>query len=459
MITETAVEQPQINDLGYSLDGAVLRDDSTLETGELWLNPSCGSDLTGLQGLNQPYTFEYYNSSDMIINLHDTFFTAKVKFQAADGNAWIQNADVSPSSNIGLLFFRATLSLGDKIIEDIDNFGECSHVSSLVFSSNEYMTRQGANEGVYKNTGAGDITDPAIVAMKARTVGDVSAAVAPKYSYFKIKPCFGMITDNMKYLRPETKLSITFYRGDDRKVFVKAAGYNTAAKTPIFILKNLQMCLPYKKPTASLMLQINEKLANSVVRYEYSTLRSRKVVIKAGSTDIPNMLGNFSARPAAVLMYFRQAGRYADSRAITDAWLNPLSFDILPLQRIQLLVNGVPTPSVRYEFEALDNDKLALGNYVRVYDELMKLGGKDNYVVGTNITYEEWAKYYPIFVFNLQNNKNISLPELNRTPTRIECQAQFPAQAADYECHFIFLFHNVVSVAPKGIANIEYGAQ
>lgn len=467
MSTEVIEDGKQYTDASYSIFDPIIKDDSNIEYNYVKIDPTIGANLTSKNSQGDAIEYQYYGKD--VYQLSKSYFLMKAIYHSADDNLVYADArnssDITPINNLAHEAFNdGTLWMGNEEAEKTTNIGHADTICKLVYASSEWGSGQGSDSGWFTDTtNSGVGGDAAGIALadnyrasepaklrRERVSGTYAAtlnAVQATPSYFMVKPPFGLLTGNQGVFK-DVSFRIKLNRQGNN--FLGVAGHvGAAGPGGKLVILEMPLYLCVRKPNLDILFQLEKQLANSVIRYQYTTIKTNSIPIAYRATNLNVNLNSYPAKPAAVLLAFQNDNRetiYSDYG----------QFDHYDISELSLRVNDKRLP---YEVMRTDFPN-------RIYQEpltyLREMVGHNNYIKGHMITNKNFASNYPIFAFNLRNN-NEGIPEPNKINTRLDLNVTFspiaPAVTPSGKVHCIFLFDNVMEVT--GTSNVVkkvYGA-
>jgi hypothetical protein len=180
--------------------------------------------------------------------------------------------------------------------------------------------------------------------------------------------------------------------------------------------------LPNRLWEAELDKRIRDNTQVSLGWHEFNYYSYGSFIANGGTTFNSWMLPSEVHKPVRIFIFFQ------NQNAITDQHINAMVFPAQPIQNIYVKINGVPYPMAAYEcdFTATGATTNTRG-WARVYNEFLRAGNKDHTTYsGPSISYEEFARLYQIFVFDLEAQDDMKVWTSQSTAT-IELRATLNA--------------------------------
>lgn len=373
--------------------------------------------------------------------LPGTFIEVRFKIQKA-GPANLTLADhTALASNGWCLFEDLKVSANEQQIAFCTNLGKLSHVRNLIESSPQYLRTVGEQAHYFLDE-VSDLGNVATVAYSPPLVGDnTSVGESPVSFYHESRYTRALVNGGTNASVTSMRQNPTFDRAMKRKIDrilerenVDDKGFQTLFLpvrdvAPVFnldkIITGTKIKLELRKATVAAeaifgatqgcSIVINKVVmwmprlrgslaaeaafksqvdAHPIVKHAYENAIMYKYPYSTLGQGLQRMnLVSRQSRPTKVIIGFQWMQRDTDER------LNPLKFDRLlandanALSSVTLYANGTPVPMYPYEPDS---------QYVRIIQDLYRLDKADTDKTGsTCISYENWAKMYPLFGFDL----------------------------------------------------------
>lgn len=461
MSVEQIVDGKQYTDASYSIFDPIIRDDSNIEYNYVKIDPTIGANLTSKNNQGDAIEYQYYGKD--VYQLSKSYFLMKAVFSPSDDlgfDTGRHSSDVTPINNLAHEAFNdGTIWMGNEEAEKTTNIGHADTICKLVYASSEWGSGQGtdscwvtdtANSGVagaalgYADANAYRASEPAIL-RRERISGSYAATlngIALSSSYFMVKPPFGLLTGNQGVFK-DVSFRIKLNRQGNNFLGVCGGAGGAVGPGPKFVVQEMPFYLCVRKPNLDILFQLEKQLANSIIRYQYTTIKTNSLPIPANNNNLNINLNSYPAKPAVVILAFQNDNRetiYSDYG----------QFDHYNITELSLRVNDKRLP-----YEVMRTDFGTAAAPARQYQEpltyLRELVGHNNYIKGHMISNKNYASNYPIFAFNLRNN-NEGIPEPNKINTRLDLNVTFGVPPALGKVHAIFLFDNVLEVT--GTSNV-----
>lgn len=177
-------------------------------------------------------------------------------------------------------------------------------------------------------------------------------------------------------------------------------------------IRSARLFMRQKEVSPSLLLAHESMLQKQNMRLSYTKIRMKQLAIPVGVTNI-----EFDNLYSGVLPDRLLFAMIADNRFAGAHTLNPFLFQNFGLNFIALKVNGEQIPRIAYQpnFERED--------YIREYLGLLEALGLDIGNKAIDLTAQEWAESFPIFIFRFSPNGLPSLPRTGSARLSIRFQA------------------------------------
>jgi hypothetical protein len=363
------------------------------------------------------------------IHPHNSYLHLKGKVLKSDGTALL-DTDMATLTNNGFnLFSTAKYRIGDKEIESIDYVGIGTTVLNLVDFSDDYAKSAASNMFWFKDTANSteinriiyDSTDKQTklkesdttlenLVMKIKGNHNFNEGFLERWKLTKsskqislflpLNRLFGFCKDInrvFKGLPHEIELEKNL---DDNVI------HRSGTDTYKFEISHLSWFVPIVTPSLTTMAKLETYLAtgaiNSLFWESYNVYRTdirddKNVQLRITSTQ---------HKPSHIFVVFQKKSR-TENQAETN-----MVFDHMNLSKIQVKVGNKKVPEETY---ACDFSPLSL-DYSRIYTSFLSAGYKNIDVdTGTVISYNDFAKLFPIFHFDLTSQET-SIFENSTTP-------------------------------------------
>lgn len=489
-------ESDRILDPSYDLFSPVISDNSNIGFEHITIQPDIGPNLEGKNSFNDIY--EYFYQGKDFYDLSGAYFVGRARIdgtltKATNGHLSIINNTINNAFNRAELFLG-----GSTMAESIENYGLCDTVMKDVFASSEWISSVGKDSFYYSETNSGrqeavtgslatftggyytgaknsDIFDaqisPSARALRKRFItgcnadGDIVdvATCTPKTDvWFTFKPSFGLFSGAQHKTFKDVSFRIRLYRQDHPFMFCNTgtSGGETAADLAHaqtttwnadamrFVIKEMSLKLPIRHPDLSIKLAIEEKLANSMVAYNYKTVKSNYVNMTPQNGTFSGTLANWASTPEMVFVVMQNTNR----ERYTGGHFS--GFDHFDTKNMYITVNG----SKRYPFESLTTQfgttsTAGIENYSEALALIRRCNyGMNDYLRGQFLTTDNFNAF-PIFAFLTTPSGDEKLPMLNREPCRIDVHVTCDNSLYSAKMYIIGVFNSVIEV--NGTSNIS----
>jgi hypothetical protein len=363
------------------------------------------------------------------IHPHNSYLHLRGKVLKSDGTDLSQNDMVTLTNNGFNLFNTAKYRIGDKEIESIDYVGIGTTVLNLVEFSDDYAKSAASNMFWFKDTA--DSTDTSRFIYESADklsklkesetkLEDLIKKIKGNYNFnegflerwkqtkqskqislfLPLNRLFGFCKDINRVLKGLPH-EIELEKNLDDNVIHK---FGTGSYK--FEISHLSWFVPIVTPSLTTMAKIETYLAsgsiNSLYWESYNVYRTdirddKNVQLRITSTQ---------HKPSHIFVVFQKTSR-TENQLETN-----MVFDHMNLSKIQVEVGNKKVPDEAY---SCDFSPLKL-DYSRVYSSLLSAGYKNIDVdTGTVISYNDFAKLFPIFHFDLTSQES-SIFENSTTP-------------------------------------------
>jgi len=238
------------------------------------------------------------------------------------------------------------------------------------------------------------------------------------------------------------KHEITLYKNQDPNTYLHKGGLTAAGA---FAIEKISMWIPRVKPSYEKLSDLTAKFeskAQSVLkwndyRYEISNL------INQSSLSNQIRIGSLAGRPTYCYVFFQLNNTIiGDQEENKNLFSNLTNAGNHGLSQLEMRINSHALPLQTFLLDFSDDNE----DYLRAYLYLLESQGKMlSDKTGMVISYEEFKKLYPIFVFDFTRiesrmYENISASELE---VRWRLHAAAPD---DYRCHVIIQHDRVATM-------------
>ena len=344
------------------------------------------------------------------IHPHNSYLHLEGRVLKSDGTV-MDNTDNATLTNNGFnLFSTAKYRIGDKEIESIDYVGIGTTVLNLVDFSDDYAKSAASNMFWYRDTA--DTADTSRFSYdnndKATKLKDSESKIADMVSKIKENDNFNLgflkrwlLTKKSKTISMFLPLNRLFgFCRDINRVFKglpheielernldENAIHKSGSGTYKFEITHLSWFVPVVTPSVTTLAKLETYLAtgasNSLFWESYNVYR----------TDIRNdksaqlRITSTQHKPSHIYVVFQTTKR-TENQSETN-----MLFDHMKLTKIQIKVGNKKFPDEPY---------LCGENFSRVYTSFLSAGMKNIETdTGTQISYTEFDRLYPIFHFDL----------------------------------------------------------
>ena len=372
------------------------------------------------------YRLQLKNTNDWV-NLSKSFLEVKFRLLkganvalASDDKATLQNHMLS-------LFNRATLRVGNTMVEDINELDLANMFKSLLHYSDDYARSSGSNALFHKDTSTG-------------TAEDLEFATTPDEGFTSRKVAYNAgyatrldLTSESRYVNCSVKLSELFgFCGVNKvlkncdvvvELFKNDADtcIHTASLTNVKVdMDRISMWVQVVEPSVETELGLNSQMANglkSMFNYPSFSCYTSSTIASASSGRQTFRINTQAEKPLYCFLMCRNsaqtqtANSYVSNVKMSDAHIR---------------VNGTQFPDQEYSTTIANN---TYSDYSRVYADLVSYMNKDaDYSNGISVSRNEWSNLHSIFAFDLT-----SLPE-NITNSPISLEARFTLVSGGDDC-------------------------
>lgn len=478
------VGAPQINDPGFNLQDAILKDDSTTNYREYILRPEGTGDVSAR--FNQPndsLEFNFIPKGD-IYNPSGIKFVMDVLVKPSAGNIAAEQFNIC--NDITQIFSRGAMRIGSSPPEEIEQIGMANYIMKLVGTSVDYANTSGSVMGFYpnlRNVRGITYTTPAIPPVQNDgTVADpnkykvttwpvpASTNYADDNAIRRFERCAAVgqasftatyeftlpfaLFNTKKYLS-NVAWTLTLQRAPNKYLFEKLSTATTDNVYPVLEVTRLEMVIPVITPNMQVKFKYDE-LAKKLFTLQTQRVHTVCKTISFSSNNYSETLANLPARPSKVYIAF-QKKRDLDVELGGAVHVNPSFFNHVNIQRIQLTLNNSENvPELLPECNFTDPDKI---QYARQFCQLLNASGAmDNVEAGSIISYDNFGSMYPIFGFKLSRNQE-DLPELSNTPCKVDLHIDFRAAPGpdaldkNYNIIMVCVYDTIISI--MGDSNVS----
>ncbi len=441
-----SVAEKQYNDANYILTNPIVRDDSTLETISIRYQPNGDSSLSSRFNTKGAF-IEFETTGRDIINIEGIRFLVKGKIgfgtETIPVVAHADDAQTYPVMNMSEMFQRANLKIGGVVVSSTDFIGKQDTLLKLLYHSHDHGLSVDTNHGFYPNLTIGNHTDANVIIRSARFVPVVGTGANLLNFNFIYKPAFGIL--NCKKYLYNTPIKMYFERAGNEDFFAKGGTANT--QIPALFIDSMEMIVETIKPELNIKMEYEKQMLNGY-NLQYKDSFMERYNITAGIITERRLLTNLSAKPEAIFIAFQAQTRTAGMVAAT-AKGDPSIYDQSAITDIALNING--SHRIPYQRQELN---YTTNTYALAFDDLMRLvGSHKNTDSGSLINYSNFKTLYNIYGFDLRNNPNSDVPELNQNSTRIELEINLSSAFAASHMYVMYVFNNVLKIigGPNGV--------
>jgi len=452
-----ALAKKQASDVNYILDNSVVRDDSTLETQIIRYQPN-GDSALSTRFASKGSFIEFETTGKDMININGTRFLVKGVVSYAANTHADDVAGAYTVMNMSEIFQRANIKIGGVVVGSSDFIGKQDTLIKLMFHGRDYGNSVDSNYGFYPNISLDAIGDVNATLRRPRFMPIAAGAVITRNFSFIFKPPFGIL--NCKKYLYNTPLKMYFERASNDDVFAKGNG--AGSQIPVLTINSMEMILETIKPELSVKMDYEKQLINGyTLQFREAFMERYAIAANAGAASSHRqLLTNLSAKPEMIFIGFQHQTRTAALTAGATAKTDPSVYDCLPITDIALNINGAKR--IPYQRQELDYTT-GINTYSLAYDDLVRAIGVNNKPDGgCIINYENFKTLYNIYAFDLRNNSNSGIPELNQDSTRIELEINFNAAVTLSHMYVMYLFNNTVKIigGPNGVTipQVVYGS-
>ena len=363
------------------------------------------------------------------IHPHNSYLHLKGKVLKSDGTDLSPNDIVTLTNNGFNLFSNAKYRIGDKEIESIDYVGIGTIVLNLVEFSDDYAKSAASNMFWFRDTSDSTITNRFIYDStdKNSKLKESDAKLEDLVMKIKVNHNFNegflerwKLTKQSKQISMFLPLNRLFgfckdinrvFRGLPHEIELeKNLNDNVIHRSGIgtykFEISHLSWFVPIITPSLTIMAKLETYLASSAINSLYWESYN---VYRTDIRDDKNVqlrITSTQHKPSHIYVVFQKISR-TENQSETN-----MVFDHMNLSKIQVKVGNKKVPEEPY---ACDFSPLSL-DYSRIYTSFLSAGYKNIDVdTGTVISYNDFAKLFPIFHFDLTSQES-SIFENSITP-------------------------------------------
>ena len=402
---------------------------------QLAIEKSTYQDYTPITALadQQPIHFLITGSPKQCWDLKSSYLMVKAKITKADGSAPLTAAEVSVVNNTFYsLFQEVQATLNDKpITESNSMFPLRKYIEFITTFENDAQRWVAPSVNFVK-----DVAGKMDVTKKSHT-NTALATRAVMFDAGKPAEMLGRLPLDLAnqdvVIPPNCKLEFKLIPSKDNFMIKKDPADNEVYKIKILEVRLYLACLELAD---SNLIALNKMLETDNARWFITRVEMKSITIASGHQSVQRDNVFSGKLPKRLTMVFVSEAALAGSYI-----LNPFNFQHFTLNHLALNVNGEMVPSVPF------TPDFAGGNYIRDYmlgmqDGLHKVFSDH----AANISYEEFAKGYTIYVFDLTPNKSVDMcPQLTGN---IRVEAKFgTALAATVQMIFYAEYDDVIELS------------
>ncbi|MDX9924331.1 MAG: hypothetical protein RBS48_06155 [Ignavibacteriaceae bacterium] len=445
-----ALGQEQFNDTGYDLSELPIKDDSTLFSQEVRIEPVGDANLTNRWNReNEMIEFSYNNINDIYI---PSEIQAKIEFTCTthldNGNAqnFADATDVVISPHINIvqeLVQRHELMINNERADDNDNTGKCDSILKLTHTVKDWSETNGTLECYYPEYDAANTGNTAgTITLKRRNRILPANGANSRAVHAEITLPIPFWRENKKYLK--MPFTLRLYRANNNRLFHVSGNGN--ACIPRITVTRFSLIIPTIKPNLQQIMSYDQQLLTDYM-LQYTSIRSERRVIPANQGEY-NGTFNFKARPSKVIIAFQDQTRTDTQLAVQTVHACPYIYDNLAITFMEVSLNGskiMPT---------IKDSNFTTGDYVDIYRRaLQATGSLHSFDGGSSLTYENFGTMYPLFIFDTKNSNYSNIPEINKELT--DFRYTFRGTVANPVYMYVICLYDTVMSVKGGAAIVR----